>query len=105
MVGEFGFGKIVGVAEYFLIETSNMAEISVAISNDFKRKGLGRMLLKKLSEAASQREIRGFIAYTTSQNKAMSRLFKTLPYKTESKFEDDLVLLTCRFDVPASAEQ
>lgn len=78
LVGAFGFGKGVGVAEYFLNEAWNMAEISVAVAQDFKRKGLGRALLGKLSEAAQQREIDGFVAYTIRQNKAMINLFRTL---------------------------
>ncbi len=98
LVGEFGFGKVVGVAEYFLNETSTMAEVSVAVAKDFKRRGLGRILLKKLSDAACRREITGFVAYTTHQNMAMMNLFKTLPYKTCKTVEDDMMVLTCRFD-------
>jgi acyl-CoA hydrolase/L-amino acid N-acyltransferase YncA len=98
LVGEFGFGKVVGVAEYFLNETSNMAEVSVAVAKDFKRRGLGRILLKKLSDAACRREITGFVAYTTHQNMAMMNLFKTLPYKTSITVEEDMMVLTCRFD-------
>jgi len=97
LVGAFGFGKVVGVAEYFLNEAENMAEISVAVAKDFKRKGLGRALLGKLSEAAQQREIDGFVAYTIRQNKAMINLFRTLPYPVDLKIEDDMVILTCRF--------
>jgi acyl-CoA hydrolase/GNAT superfamily N-acetyltransferase len=98
LVGEFGFGKVVGMAEYFLNETTNMAEVSVAVAKDYKRRGLARILLKKLSDAACRREIAGFVAYTTHQNKAMMNLFKTLPYKTCTAVEDDMIVLTCRFD-------
>jgi acyl-CoA hydrolase/L-amino acid N-acyltransferase YncA len=98
LVGEFGFGKVVGMAEYFLNETSNMAEVSVAVANDFKRRGVGSILLKKLSEAACRREITGFLAFTSHQNKAMMNLFKTLPYQVHTKVEDDMMVLTCRFD-------
>jgi len=102
LVGEFGFGKIVGVAEYFLNETSNMAEISIAVAAGFKRKGLGRILVQKLFEAARRREIQGFVAYTTRQNKPMVNLFKTLPFPTRTVVEDDMLVLTCRFDAPES---
>jgi len=97
LVGDFGFGKVVGVAEYFLNKATGMAEISAAIANGFKRRGLGALLLQKLYEAAQQREIKGFVAYTTPQNKAMIRLFKTLPFDTVVKTEEDLIVLECKF--------
>ena len=96
--GAFGFGKIVGVAEYFLNEASNMAEISLVVGKGFKRRGLGKFLLKKLLNTARQRQINGFIAYTSSDNRAMINLFKTLPYQTFTTFEDHMIVLTCQFE-------
>lgn len=101
VIGEFGFGKVIGVGEYLLDPSNNMAEIAFSISRDFKRKGLGKILIGKLCQAARKNGISGLYAYTSPENKAMIRLFKTLPYQTKSTFEDDMILLSCRFGEPS----
>lgn len=97
VVGEFGFGKVVGVGEYLLDPSSNMAEVAFSVSQDFKNKGLGRILLAKLCESARLKGISGLFAYTSPENRGMINLFKTLPFPVSKKFEDDLVLLSCDF--------
>ncbi len=97
VIGEFGFGEVVGVGEYLLDPSNNMAEVAFSVSQKFKKKGLGKILIRKLCETARANGISGLFAYTSPENRGMIRLFKTLPYKTTKKFEDDLVLLRCSF--------
>ena len=56
--------------------------------------------LESLIREARKNGISGLYAYTSPENKAMIKLFKTLPYKTRSCFEDDMILLSCRFSEP-----
>ena len=44
--------------------------------------------------------IAGLFAYTSHDNKGMISLFNTLPFKVKKSFEDDMVVLRCRFDEP-----
>ena len=99
LVGEFGFDRVVGVGEYYLEPAKNMAEIAFSVSNDYQGKGLGRILIRKLAEAARENGVSGLFAYTSPQNKKMINLFKTLPYKVNSSLGEDLVL-SFRFDEP-----
>ena len=99
VVGEFGFDRVVGVGEYYLEEARNMAEISFSVSKAYQGKGLGRILIRKLAEAARENGVAGLFAYTSPRNSRMIKLFKTLPYKVKSVLGDDM-LLTCRFDEP-----
>ena len=101
VVGEFGFGKVIAMGEYLLNPSSNMAEVAFTVSKGYQGKGLGRILMRKLSEAARENGLTGLFAYTAPSNKGMINLFKTLPYKVSMVFEDDMVLLSCRFDVMA----
>jgi acyl-CoA hydrolase/GNAT superfamily N-acetyltransferase len=101
VVGEFGFGKVVAIGEYQLDEEKNVAEIAFSVSKEWQGKGLGKILLKKLCEAARENGIAGLMAYTSPENKAMTNLFHALPYKIETFSEEDMVLLRCRFDEPA----
>jgi acyl-CoA hydrolase/GNAT superfamily N-acetyltransferase len=103
VIGEAGFGRVVAVGEYLLLFDSNMAEVAFSVSKDFQGKGLGRIFLRKLAESARENGISGLIAYTSPKNKAMIRLFKTLPYKVNTSFDGEALALSCKFDQLADA--
>ena len=88
---------MVGVGEYLLDPSSNTAEVAFSVSQNYKKKGLGKILIRKLCETARVNGISGLFAYTSPENRGMINLFKTLPFNTTKKFEDDLVLLCCNF--------
>ncbi len=98
VVGEFGFGTVVAIGEYLLDPDNNMAEIAFSVNKKWQGRGLGKIIIRKLAEAAHENDISGFYAYTTPQNVAMIRLFKTLPYRISTAFETDVIKLSCRFD-------
>ena len=98
VVGEFGFGRVVGVGEYLLLIESNVAEVAFSISKDYQGKGLGKLFLRKLARAARENGISGLVAYTSPKNKAMVNLFKTLPYKIKTSFDGESLMLKCKFD-------
>jgi acyl-CoA hydrolase/GNAT superfamily N-acetyltransferase len=98
VVGEFGFGRIVGVAECIRVQENNTAEVAFSVSNDFQGRGLGKIFLKKIAQIARENGLCGLIAYTVPTNKAMIRLFKTLPYKVHTLYEDGDLELSCRFN-------
>jgi acyl-CoA hydrolase/GNAT superfamily N-acetyltransferase len=100
VVGEFGFGRVVGIGEYLLDTATNYAEIAFSVSKPFQKMGLGRVLLHKLESAAREHGIAGFFAYTSAQNQGMIRLFKRLPYKVTTAFDGDMVTLRCSFSEP-----
>ena len=100
IVGEFGFGRVVGIGEYLIDPATNIAEIAFSISKDFQKKGLGKILLKKLAAAARSNDIAGLVAYTSPQNQGMIKLFKQLPYKVDTFFDGDMLILKCKFNEP-----
>jgi acyl-CoA hydrolase/GNAT superfamily N-acetyltransferase len=98
VVGEFGFGKVVGIGEYLLDRSCNLAEVAFSVSGTWQGKGIGKRLMKKLFEGARVNGIAGFTAYTTPENQAMINLFKSLPVNIFDTFEDGMTTLSCRFD-------
>jgi GNAT superfamily N-acetyltransferase len=98
VVGEFGFGKVVAVGEYLLDPSCNLAEVAFSVSRPWQGKGLGGRLMQKLYEGARKNGIDGFIAYTSPDNPAMIALFSSLPANVASSMQDDLLMLSCRFD-------
>jgi RimJ/RimL family protein N-acetyltransferase len=98
LVGEFGFGQVVAVGESMLLADSNMAEVAFSVNRNYQNKGLSRRIIRKLAESARENGISGLIAYTSPNNRAMIRLFKTLPYKVKTFYDGEGVQLSCRFD-------
>jgi len=98
VVGEFGFGQVVALGECMLIEKINMAEVAFSVNKKFQNKGIGRKILRKLSETAREKGIFGLMAYTSPNNQGMIRMFKSLPYRVKSTFDGEGVMLSCRFD-------
>jgi acyl-CoA hydrolase/RimJ/RimL family protein N-acetyltransferase len=97
VVGDFGFGKVVAVAESMRLDSENIAEVAFSVSEEFQGKGLGTYFIKKLAAVARENGIGGLMAYTFPSNKAMINLFKTLPYKVKTVYEDGDLILSCRF--------
>jgi acyl-CoA hydrolase/GNAT superfamily N-acetyltransferase len=98
VVGEFGFGTVIGIGECLLDPATNIAEVAFSISKAYQKKGLGKILMNKLASAARDNGIAGLIAYTSPQNKGMIKLFNSLPYKIDSYFDGEMLMLNCRFD-------
>lgn len=98
VVGEFGFGRVVAIAESNRQNSTNMMEVAFSVSEGYQGKKLGKIFLKKLAEAAREHGAAGLVAYTVPTNKAMIALFKNLPYLVKKQLEDDTVVLSCRFD-------
>ena len=100
IVGEFGFGRVVGIGEYLIDPATNVAEVAFSISKDYQKKGMGKILIKKLATAALENDISGLVAYTSPNNRGMVKLFNQLPYKVNTFFDGDMLTLNCRFNEP-----
>ena len=98
VVGEFGFGRVVGIGEYLLDPAKNMAEVAFSVSKDYQGRGLGKILLNKLSAAARENGIAGFTAYTNPRNQGMIKLFSSLPFQVKTFYDGEMLKLSCRFD-------
>jgi len=100
IVGEFGFGRVVGIGEYLIDSATNVAEVAFSLSKEYQKKGLGKILLKKLAAAAMENDIAGLVAYTSPNNRGMIKLFNQLPYKVITFYDGDMLTLNCKFDEP-----
>ncbi len=101
VVGEFGFGKVVGVGEYLLDPDRNTAEIIFSVNKTWQGRGIGEILLKKLALGAKDNGISALCAYTRPDNKAMIKLFGKLGYVVSTAMvEGEMMLMTSRLDDP-----
>ncbi len=99
VTGEVGFEKIIGMGMYAL-EHGAVAEVAFSTSKEWQGKGIGRIILEKLTEAARENGFTTLVAYTMTTNAGMIKLFKKLPYNIKTVFEGDTLVLRCNFDEP-----
>jgi GNAT superfamily N-acetyltransferase len=86
-----GGGEAVGVARFVrLADTPDTAEASVAVIDAMQRRGLGRLLLTTLVEAARERDIRRFRAYVLPDNEPVKLLLRSLGDHTTARIENGL---------------
>ncbi|MHC1725681.1 MAG: GNAT family N-acetyltransferase [Syntrophobacteraceae bacterium] len=104
VVGEFGFGRIIAVGGYILEPDKNMAEVAFSVSRDWQRKGLSKIIMKKLADAARENGIGGLMAYTAPNNRSMIGLFNSLPYFVQALHDEDMLVMQLHFDQPKAAE-
>jgi GNAT superfamily N-acetyltransferase len=80
-----------GVARYVrLRDTPDTAEASVAVIDEMQRKGLGRLLVTTLVEAARERGIHRFRASILAENEAGKLLLHSLEEHATARIEDGL---------------
>jgi len=63
--------EIVGVGRYYLDERTNLAEVAFIVRDTWQNRGVGTMLLKKLTDIARRHGISGFTAEVLRENRAM----------------------------------
>ncbi|MGN7613898.1 GNAT family N-acetyltransferase [Magnetococcales bacterium HHB-1] len=90
--------RIVGIAGYYLIEKSNRAEVAFVVRDNWQNRGLGRQLFDHLIKMARSSGIRGFIAETSINNKAMKHLFETSRMQVTSKVDVDTIHFQMDFE-------
>lgn len=77
---EDGQLRQVGVSRYAGIPGSHSCECAVAVSEQWQRKGLGRLLLKHLIDAARRNGYHCMVSRDLANNYAMHRLTKALGF-------------------------
>jgi len=97
VTGEVGFEEIIGLGEYALAQGA-VAEVAFSVSTEWQGKGIASVILEKITEAAREKGFTDLVAYTRSTNIGMIKLFRKLPYKTETIIENDTVVLRCSFE-------
>jgi len=94
--------EIIGIARFLRFEQDPArAEVAATVADAFQGRGLGRLLLTRLAEAARERGVRTFHCELAEGNMAALRLVReTAPGLWSARSEDGVVVV----DVPLSAE-
>jgi acetyltransferase len=71
-----GAEEVLGVARFSADPDNRTAEFAIAVRTDWKRRGLGHLLLARLTQLARQRGIDELVGEVLPENTAMLRLCK-----------------------------
>ncbi|MEW5721480.1 MAG: GNAT family N-acetyltransferase [Thermodesulfobacteriota bacterium] len=103
--GEAGFERVVAIGRYMAVESGDMVEVDVAVAEDYRRRGLGRSLLKYVFEIAKRRGFKGVLAYVAHDNPKTLKMVKSLGYKARATLNLGVYEIELRFDEPTDEPQ
>jgi GNAT superfamily N-acetyltransferase len=97
LIQDSGGEQIVGVGHYYLNKSTNKAEVSFLVRDDWQAKGIGTDLLEILTDIARKRGVHGFDARVLAQNQLMLAVFYNSGFRITTKREEDTYLITYDF--------
>ena len=98
---EDGEEQIAAMARYDVDRATRLADIAFVVRDEWQRKGLGTLLMRRMAEFARIRGLAGFTADVLGTNKPMLMVFHKCGMKVHSEIQGETYHLTLRFDDPA----
>lgn len=93
-----GKQRIVGVARYDRARDTDMAEVAVAVIDEFQRRGLGSVLLSELARVARAEGITSFQLIVLPENREMLALLRKMGWIHQAKLHGGVYEIS--FDLP-----
>lgn len=95
--------RIVGVARYDRAAGTDIAEVAVAVIDEFQRRGLGATLLGTLARVAAEHGIKSFSLIVLTENQQMLGLLRKMGWIHQARVSGGVYEIS--FDVPAVQER
>ena len=93
-----GKERIVGVARYDRARGTDVAEVAVAVIDEFQRRGLGSVLLTELSGVARKQGIKSFQLIVLPENREMLGLLHKMGWIHQAKLNGGVYEIS--FELP-----
>src|SRR5437870_10436686 len=90
--------RIVGVARYDRARATDVAEVAVAVIDEFQRRGLGSVLLAELARVARDHGIKTFQLIVLPENREMLALLRKMGWIHQAKLVGGVYEIA--FDLP-----
>jgi ribosomal protein S18 acetylase RimI-like enzyme len=95
--------RIVGVARYDRAAGTDVAEVAVAVIDEFQRRGLGGTLLGILARVAAEHGIKSFSLIVLPENQQMLGLLRKIGWIHQARVSGGVYEIS--FDIPAVQER
>ncbi len=93
-----GKERIVGVARYDRARDTDVAEVALAVIDEFQRRGLGSLLLGELARVAKKHGIKSFQLIVLPENREMLGLLRKMGWIHQARLSGGVYEIS--FDVP-----
>lgn len=93
-----GTERIVGVARYDRIPSTDVAEAAVAVIDEFQHRGMGSVLVTLLARVAREHQIKTFTLIVLPENQQMLGLLRKMGWIHRAKLSGGVYDIT--FDLP-----
>ncbi|HMD67744.1 MAG TPA: GNAT family N-acetyltransferase [Chitinivibrionales bacterium] len=97
LIQDMGGEQMVGLGSYHLNMSTNKAEVSFLVRDEWQDKGMGTDLLNLLTDIARKRGVLGFDAEVLEQNQPMLAVFYNSGFKVSTKKMEDMYHITYNF--------
>lgn len=95
--------RIVGVARYDRAAGTDIAEVAVAVIDEFQRRGLGGILLGILARVAAEHGIKSFSLIVLPENQQMLGLLRKMGWIHQARVSGGVYEIS--FDIPTVQER
>ena len=92
-----GKETIAGMGQYFIEESTHMAEVAFVVRDDYQGQGVGVELLSYMTYLAKRDGLHGFTAEVLMDNKPMLSLFEKMGFAIEKRMEAGMYELKMSF--------
>ena len=96
VANEDGREKIVGSCRYVVVAPER-AEVAFLVIDDYQRKGLGTVLMRRLAAIAREAGLKELVAEVLADNAPMLKVFEHSGLATAEKHEGPVVHVTLRY--------
>jgi GNAT superfamily N-acetyltransferase len=93
-------GELIAMARYDMNPATRFGDIAFAVRDDWQRRGIGGLLMRRMLEAARANGLRGFSADVLAGNPGMLMVFQQSGLTVQSCFDGARYHIEMPFDAP-----
>ena len=98
-------GELIAMARYDMDPATRFGDIAFAVRDEWQRRGIGSVLMRRMLDAARANGLRGFSADVLAGNQGMLMVFQQSGLTVQSRFDGSFYHLEMPFDAPLPLSQ
>jgi acyl-CoA hydrolase/GNAT superfamily N-acetyltransferase len=98
-------GELIAMARYDMDPATRFGDIAFAVRDDWQRRGIGGVLMRRMLHAARANGLRGFSADVLAGNRGMLMVFQQSGLTVQTRFDGACYHLEMPFEVPPPLSQ
>ena len=93
-------GALIAMARYDMVPATRFGDIAFAVRDEWQRRGIGTVLMRRMLEAARANGLRGFSADVLASNRGMLMVFQQSGLTVQSRFDGACYHIEMPFEAP-----